>query len=160
MTPYIYILMILYSSGRTANFHAKSHHRLGFFLQKNKRQSCNCEFYQCTKKLYYIISHLRNHSKKNFRQAYFYRDLSGQKIIKREQILVLFWGGGEGQLFSPNPRSGVGFCREKFLKCHSVQPIQRFKSTKFRDFYVKFMHSTFKTKFWLMSKSLVYIPES
>ena len=47
------------------------------------------------------------------------------------------------QLFSPNPRSGAGFCREKNSKnsgrngksCgHLVQPVQLFESTKFCDY--------------------------
>ncbi len=50
--------------------------------------------------------------------------------------------GGGGQLFLPNPRSGVGFCREKNSNnsgrdgksCgHLVQPVQLFESTKFCD---------------------------
>ncbi len=66
---------------------------------------------------------------------FFTCDLSGLK--KKSQVLVLLWGGGVGggQLFSPNPRSGGGFCREKNSKNfgrggknsgHLVRPVQLF----------------------------------
>ncbi len=50
----------------------------------------------------------------------------------------------KGQLFSPKPRSGVGFCREKNSKnydrngkncSHLIQPVLLFESTKFRDYW-------------------------
>jgi hypothetical protein len=53
----------------------------------------------------------------------------------------------KGQLFSPNPRSGVGFCREKNSKNSGmdgqncgrlVQPVQLFESSKFCDYWLVF----------------------
>ena len=71
----------------------------------------------------------------------------GQNIGHLVQPVKLFLDHSlliKGQLFSPNPRSGVGFCSEKNSKnsgrdgqiCgHLVQPVQLFESTKFRDYW-------------------------
>jgi hypothetical protein len=51
---------------------------------------------------------------------------------KISQVLVLLWGGGGGQLFSPNPRREKNYknsCRDVKNCGHLVQPVQLFEST-------------------------------